>query len=398
MSAETISTTHAGSLMPSLDSVSQTPRIRTPEETLEVIKPWLHKAGVTRLADLTGMDCIGIPVYASIRPDSASLAVDSGKGTTKAHAKASAAMESLERWALDEVPIEPSLLCSKFEDGFPIIRGASDAGNGKMQRTPASDVATGEIVHVPYWCVKLYDDSVNLQERIFVASTNGMASGNTREEAIASGLFEVIERDAMNVAMEKNDPPRCNVDSSTDPFTQEALDKIRRAGCELFAYDCVSDVGVPTFLSIIADKQRGVGLYKGYGCHLSPDIALNRSICEAAQARCVVMSGARDDVTWAMHRGIINHTEDVDWITRLGEQEFSTDISKMPDLSTGATEGDIQKALSMLDMAGFKQSLVVDFVIADAPFAAVKVLIPGLAGYKYLTGITLGRVVQGRPS
>mgnify|MGYP003694522001 CR=1 FL=1 len=57
------------------------------------------------MADITPMDRIGIPTYVSIRPDSKSLSVDSGKGTTKEQAKCSASMEALERWALDEVPI-----------------------------------------------------------------------------------------------------------------------------------------------------------------------------------------------------------------------------------------------------------------------------------------------------
>lgn len=382
------------------DSVSQTPRIRTPEETLEVIKPWLTKAGVSRLADLSGMDCIGIPVYASIRPDSKSLAVDSGKGITKAHAKASAAMESLERWALDEVEVEclqPPYV-GGLETRFPQIRGATGCTAKSAKACKASDLSTGGEALVPYWCVKLYDDSVNLQERIFVASTNGMASGNNRDEAIASGLFEVIERDAMNLAMASDNPPRCLVTTSYDQFTSSAIERIHKAGCELFAYDCIGDIGVPVFLAIIADQQRGVGLYKGYGCHLSPTIALNRAICEAAQARCVVMAGARDDVTWAMHRNIIVHTEDIDWVKRLGQDPFSTNIADMSDFSTGNTDGDIQQALAMLGAAGFGRTLVVDFPIEGAPFSCVKVLVPGLAGYKYLTGMTTGRVVEGRPA
>ncbi len=400
-SAGTISTTQDDLPTPSLkqDAVSQCPRIRTPEETLDAIKPWLKRAGVSRLADLTGMDCIGIPVYASIRPDSKSLAVDSGKGVTKAHAKASAAMESLERWALDEVPIESTSQPHQREvcDRFPRIRGAQLSGSHGTLAV-ALDFATGEEALVPYYCVKLYDDGTDLKVRTFCASTNGMASGNNRDEAIASGLFEVVERDAMNLAMANDNPPRCQVGSSKDIFTSEAIEKIHKAGCELFAYDCTVDTRIPVFLAIIADKQKGVGMYKGYGCHLSPNIALNRAICEAAQARCVVMSGARDDVTWRMHRGVLGHTEDIDWVKCLNEADFSTDICNMPDLSTGSPEGDIAQASALLAQAGFSRVLVVEFPLgADAPFSCVKVLIPGLAGYKYLAGMTPGRVLDGRP-
>ena len=65
-------------------------------------RPYFDEVGITRVADITGMDRIGIPVYAAIRPDSKSLAVDSGKGITREQAKCSAVMEAIERWAQDE--------------------------------------------------------------------------------------------------------------------------------------------------------------------------------------------------------------------------------------------------------------------------------------------------------
>jgi ribosomal protein S12 methylthiotransferase accessory factor len=240
----------------------------------------------------------------------------------------------------------------------------------------------------------MYTGEETLQDRVFAASTNGMASGNTREEAIASGLFEVIERDAMNIALTNEKAKRCRIDTSHDPFTLSAIESARKADCEFFCYDCTSDTGVPVFLCILADKQRGVGLYKGYGCHLCPDIALNRAICEAAQARCVIMAGARDDITWAVHRNVIANTVDIDWVYEFNKQDFSTDLADMSDLSTGSAEHDIQKALAMLDSAGFDRALVVDFPIEDAPFSCVKVLVPGMAGYKFLNGVNPGRVLE----
>src|SRR6266536_3026160 len=72
-----------------------THRAATPAETLRRIKPLLAPAGITRLADVTGLDWVGLPVYQAIRPNSRSLSVSQGKGLTRAQAKASALMESL---------------------------------------------------------------------------------------------------------------------------------------------------------------------------------------------------------------------------------------------------------------------------------------------------------------
>src|ERR1700761_3207352 len=54
--------------------------------------------GVTRVADITGLDRIGIPVYSAIVPDSAdNISVYNGKGRRPIDAKAGALMEAIER-------------------------------------------------------------------------------------------------------------------------------------------------------------------------------------------------------------------------------------------------------------------------------------------------------------
>src|SRR4051794_8815571 len=52
--------------------------------------------GVTRLADITGLDRIGVPVFHAVRPLSRALAVSQGKGFTSVAAQIGALMESVE--------------------------------------------------------------------------------------------------------------------------------------------------------------------------------------------------------------------------------------------------------------------------------------------------------------
>ncbi len=73
-------------------------RTCSPQETISQIEPYFEKIGLTRLADITGLDRIGIPVILSVRPNSTFLAVDAGKGITPEAATASAAMEYIERY------------------------------------------------------------------------------------------------------------------------------------------------------------------------------------------------------------------------------------------------------------------------------------------------------------
>jgi ribosomal protein S12 methylthiotransferase accessory factor len=50
-----------------------THRIQSPEKTLAFVKPFMEAMGITRIADVTGLDTIGIPVVMVCRPNSRSV-------------------------------------------------------------------------------------------------------------------------------------------------------------------------------------------------------------------------------------------------------------------------------------------------------------------------------------
>src|ERR1700735_5610416 len=66
--------------------------------TIERVAQAADALGLTRLADITGLDRVGIPVYSSVVPDSDdNLSVYNGKGIRPVDAKAGALMEAIER-------------------------------------------------------------------------------------------------------------------------------------------------------------------------------------------------------------------------------------------------------------------------------------------------------------
>ena len=66
-----------------------THRTVDPASTLARVQPYLAHTGITRIANVTGLDRIGVPVVMVCRPNSRSLAVSQGKGLTLDAAKAS---------------------------------------------------------------------------------------------------------------------------------------------------------------------------------------------------------------------------------------------------------------------------------------------------------------------
>src|SRR5437762_14308308 len=84
---------------------SGTHRTIAPEETLRKIRPLTPAMGITRIANVTGLDCIGIPVVMVRRPNSRSIAVSHRKETILIAAKASGVMESLEGYHADHITL-----------------------------------------------------------------------------------------------------------------------------------------------------------------------------------------------------------------------------------------------------------------------------------------------------
>jgi YcaO-like protein with predicted kinase domain len=68
----------------------------SPRETIERARSVFANVGITRVANVTGLDSIGVPTWIAVRPLARSLSVSQGKGLTHELAVASAVMECIE--------------------------------------------------------------------------------------------------------------------------------------------------------------------------------------------------------------------------------------------------------------------------------------------------------------
>jgi YcaO-like protein with predicted kinase domain len=274
------------------------------ETTWKRFAPKAKRAQITRIADLTGLDTIGIPVFAAIRPLGKSLSTQQGKGTTPLAAKVSALMEGLETWSAENVTL-------------PVVRGAYATVRGRavdVRHLPrprgrldvrarwrwvwGRDVMRDADVLVPLEAVSL--DTTFRRPPVFDVSSNGLASGNALVEAIVYGLVEVIERDAEAAWRRSGGDRRLVLDSITDPVCRGLIDRITAAGARVFVWDLASDTGVATIGCAIMDDPRepawrALGCYQGFGAHWLPEVAIVRALVEAAQTRLTYIAGARDD-------------------------------------------------------------------------------------------------------
>src|SRR5262249_50546781 len=129
---------------------------------------------------------------------------------------------------------------------------------------------------------------------LFAATSNGLASGNTRDEAVAHGLYEVIERDAIHRSTSAGPMPAADP-ATVPPLAAGLLAQYRSARVRVRITVVATPLRVPCFSVTIVSDGFPLPVY-GYGCHLDAQVALCRALTEAAQVRVSVIAGARDDL------------------------------------------------------------------------------------------------------
>ena len=138
------------------------------------------------------------------------------------------------------------------------------------------DLVSQEEVSVPF-CAVVHPNPYYMPT-LFRSSSNGVASGNTLEEAIFYALTELIERDAWSLA----EVTRNTGKNLTDlpPKVAEMAAKFTDAGVEVTLRDITSDIGVPTVAAVADDVQMKDPrlLMIGMGTHSNPEIAMIRAL------------------------------------------------------------------------------------------------------------------------
>jgi YcaO-like protein with predicted kinase domain len=391
--------------------VRGTHRAQCPAETLERVLPLLPKFGITRVANVTGMDCIGIDTVMVVRPNARSVSVSQGKGADLDSAKASGVMESIEQYHAEHI-LQPLRLCSAQElaaserviDVSRLPRFAR-AYSPTLRTSWIEGVELGaeQKVWLPYELVHL-DLRLPLPtgSGYFLSGSNGLASGNHLLEAINHGLCELIERDALTLffgggaaaQLER----RLDLASVDDPLCLELLDKYRAAAVDVAVWDATSDVGVPCFLCWILDSKdesfRAVGLAQGAGCHPERAVALARALCEAAQSRLTRVVGSRDDIQ--DHELELLRSAETTALHRFSMREPDAASRRFGEVCTHALdtfEADLALLRAQLRRAGVHEVVVVD-LSAGHPLHVVRVVAPGLEAPSYLPGYHPGRRAQ----
>jgi YcaO-like protein with predicted kinase domain len=295
-----------------------TVRALSPEQTLAKLRPLLATFGITRVVAQEGLGDAKIPVTVACRPNSRLLSTSQGKGVTRELADISAIMEAIEMFHAERMPA-PAVIASIADIRRSGRRFLDPMHLPQLPRrslySEVEPIGWLELTHMrggdPVLCPRAIFTMDATTRRTEIAalalsiSSNGLASGNTLEEAIVHGLYELIERHCIyhfRYTMPLEERARRLVDLDTFegiPHIDDLRQRLDAAGLNVWAVSMHSDLGIPVFSAHIGDKsplKRREKEWGGSGAHYIPEVALSRAITEAVQSQITVITGSRDDL------------------------------------------------------------------------------------------------------
>ena len=378
------------------------------ERTTEVTDPWLHVhwAGSNLALRIKNLSSL----RRSLRSKSA------GKGSTPEQSEASALCEAIERYS-GAFHGEEIRTCKRFAE-FADAGEDSDAIHPNQvqlfsdhQLEHASEINARQhpynivphrldpqaaIDWSPVWSLTrdrhrhlptsmLYGMAPEQRGTSdLCADSNGCAAGNTLEEAILQGFFELVERDAFAIWWyNRLRFPVVDLESFGDAYLASAPDYYRKHHRDMWLLDITGDFAIPAFVSISrrTDSQSEDILY-GAGAHTDPRIAALRAVCEMNQCLTWVPrpeSGQAgygvDDpmcLSWWKNAKLAEHP-----YLAPDPEAMARGRSDYPVPETADVKEEVERCCALVQAQGL-ELLVLDQTRPDIGMPVARVIVPGL--------------------
>lgn len=356
-----------------------------------------RQLGVTRLADLTGLDRAGVPVVQAVRPLSKSNAVSQGKGATLFEAARSALMESAESFFAERIERQAVTVASATALGIAgdLYDFHADPDVARRWRdweiawVPARNLLDGSATHVPLELVHTaYVVPPSPYDGVFRTSTTGLAVAACKARAVRHGLLECIERDAISRALGRHrflQDNRIAPQEVQSPELDALVAALRGKGFLVGLWLAPTAGGIPVVwchLMEDCDADRAIlpNPAEGSAARMTIAAAAMAALREAAQSRLTALSGARDDMGRGSYRDTPRDRAKRDAHRRLlAEGDARMTVPASADASAQKAESAVAWLLDRLRCAGI--SLVGQVDLDTLPVSglhAVRIVVPQL--------------------
>ena len=375
--------------------------------TTDEADPWLHVYWAGSNFALTA-DTLGT-LRGSLRAKSA------GKGSTQAQSEASGLCEAVERYccafhgeeicrsashadfeqAGESAAIHPNAV-QLFSERQLDNAGEINARGHPLNFVPARFDPDAKVSWSPVWSFTERRHRWLPTSILYVtpaeqrlpneakSDSNGCAAGNTLEEAILQGFYELVERDAFAIWWyNRLRLPGVDLESFDDDYLNAAPDYYARLNRELWVLDATSDFGVPVFVAVSRRTDgKAEDIIYGAGAHADPHVAALRAVCELNQFLDWTQgpgSGAGGKVVddpmclwWWNHAKLADH----DYLAPLGGAARRTRFDYPPSDTTDVKE-DVERCQALVEARGM-EFLALDLTRPDIGMPVARVMVPGM--------------------
>jgi ribosomal protein S12 methylthiotransferase accessory factor len=336
------------------------------------------------------------------------LEISFGKGTTDVQSRISGMAEALERYCGAYDPDDPRVIAKHADLAGAIhphdLLMFSEAQYTKREITNRKDDLFNWVPHrfddrqsiewTAAWslkdkalrylpsafCYYYYPDQG--KRRFCIANSNGCASGNTIEEAILHGLFELIERDCVGIWWyNRLRLPEVALESFAEPYFDRMIAYLGKHRRCLRVIDLTNDLLVPAFAAV-SWREDGKSILFGTAAHLNAKMAITRAITELNQRLPFAMridgglpvsSGAAEDrvANWLRQQSI-------------GAQSYleplAGSVRRKEDYLEWLSDDILVDVTHVIDRLSFlgSDTIVLNMSKAEIELPTVRVVVPGL--------------------
>lgn len=252
----------------------------------------------------------------------------------------------------------------------------------KIDWTPIWSLTENRFKWLPTACSYYSYPFANPEEQFCRCDSNGCAAGNTKEEAILQGFFELVERDSAALWWySRLSRPGVDLKSFADPYFDQLIAHSNQSNRKFWALDLTMDLAIPAFALIShypnADREE---ICIGLGAHFDPLIALQRAVTEMHQMEWVGRKKNQTD-TWQKNWIFRNWFEKA----KLADHPYlqpnaSLPFKKKSDYPYAPADDlreDVLRCQQRVEAKGLEM-LVLDQTRPDIGLPVVRVVIPGL--------------------
>ena len=326
-----------------------------------------------------------------------------GKGATEVQAKVSCMAEAVERYSagyqlndpvknalyadLKAEAIHPRELAhfSEYQYTHREHWNASQAGFNWIplpfdESKPIAWTPTWSLTHACVrWLPSAYcylNFPLPEDHRFYQGDANGCASGNSLEEAILQGFFELVERDAM-AQWWYNRLQRHPIDISS--FDINYFDEMKRfyqqRGRSLEVIDISSDLEICSVVAVSWRLDNGGYIQVGLGTHLDAKVAISRALSELNQLSAY--NETENDVSDPHLKEWFATATCENQPYMVPDSSVIKTVDDYPKHFSDDLLTDVETCVELVRKCNM-EVLILDLTRADVGFASVRVTIPGL--------------------